>query len=43
MLDLLFIIKKFKNYINYWDGKTINGSAITESGIIINFYIDKDL
>ena len=35
MLDLLSHNKKIlKDYIIYWDGKTINGETITESGIL---------
>jgi len=35
MLDLLNHNKKIlQKYINYWDGKTINGTKITESGIL---------
>lgn len=35
MLDLLSHNKKIlKNYINYWDGKIVNGETITESGIL---------
>lgn len=35
MLDLLNHNKKIlNNYIEYWDGKTINGKVITESGIL---------
>ena len=35
MLDLLNHNKKIlQKYINYWDGKTIKGKTITESGIL---------
>ena len=35
MLDLLSHNKKIlENYIEYWDGKKINGKVITESGIL---------
>jgi len=35
MLDLLSHNKKIlENYIEYWDGKKINGTIITESGIL---------
>lgn len=35
MLDLLIHNKKIlNNYIEYWDGKKINGKVITESGIL---------
>jgi len=35
MLDLLNHNKKIlNNYIEYWDGKKINGNVITESGIL---------
>jgi len=35
MLDLLLHNKKIlNNYIEYWDGKKINGKVITESGIL---------
>ena len=35
MLDLLNHNKKIlQKYIDYWDGKTINGRTITESGIL---------
>lgn len=35
MLDLLNHNKKIlQKYINYWDGKKINGTIITESGIL---------
>ena len=35
MLDLLNHNKQIlQKYINYWDGKTINGTKITESGIL---------
>jgi len=35
MLDLLLHNKKIlNNYIEYWDGKKINGNVITESGIL---------
>jgi len=35
MLDLLSHNKKIlKDYIIYWDGRTINGETITESGIL---------
>jgi len=35
MLDLLNHNKKIlQKYINYWDGKKINGTVITESGIL---------
>jgi len=35
MLDLLNHNKKIlEKYINYWEGKTINGKVITESGIL---------
>ena len=35
MLDLLSHNKKIlENYIEYWDGKKINGTTITESGIL---------
>ena len=36
MLDLLNHNKKIlNNYIEYWDGKKINGKVITESGILL--------
>jgi hypothetical protein len=35
MLDLLSHNKKIlQTYIDYWDGKNINGKVITESGIL---------
>ena len=35
MLDLLLHNKKIlQKYIDYWDGKTIKGKTITESGIL---------
>ena len=38
MLDLLNHNKKIlNNYIEYWDGKKINGKVITESGILAGF------
>ena len=44
MLDLLNHNKKIlNNYIEYWDGKKINGKVITESGILAAHLVDQNV